>query len=104
MSLFVPTRRSLLGSFISLLAAPAIVRAASIMPVKAMPDLDRAQAAIDSLSAWLRGDGPGDSLLLKNLSAYQWSDVDAMVNEAIRTGRSAMLARHFETGEGHWTA
>ena len=46
-----PTRRSFIGSMIALVAAPAIVRVSSIMPVKAMePDLDRLMQILNCIN------------------------------------------------------
>jgi hypothetical protein len=55
------TRRGLIGGFASLLAAPAIVRVSSLMPVKAMPPslyaggITWIDAAYDEPLAVLRG-------------------------------------------------
>jgi len=45
------TRRSLGGGLVSLVAAPAIVRASSLMPVKAVPDL-ASPVFVERVRAW----------------------------------------------------
>ena len=50
--MFIPTRRRFITLATSLLAAPAIVRVSSIMPVKALP---LAEPVRDL--AWLKGGG-----------------------------------------------
>jgi hypothetical protein len=52
-SILVPSRRRFLFAAASLLAAPAIVRAASLMPVKAMPQAaNRFEAARTEWELW----------------------------------------------------
>jgi hypothetical protein len=44
----VTTRRRFLGGALSLIAAPAIVKIASIMPVKSLADIDLDELLLDS--------------------------------------------------------
>jgi hypothetical protein len=46
------TRRSLFGGLASFVAAPAIVRASSLMPVKALPNPAADPIFIERLRAW----------------------------------------------------
>jgi hypothetical protein len=45
------TRRSLCGALVSFVAAPAIARASSLMPVKAVPDL-AGPIFVEHIRAW----------------------------------------------------
>lgn len=57
MSIIQPTRRSFLTGLTAAFAAPAIVRAASLMPVKSMPPadvLDLLKARVDAAYALTR--------------------------------------------------
>lgn len=50
------SRRGFLGSVLSLLAAPAIVKIASIMPVKSLADVDLEALALEVLEREMNGD------------------------------------------------
>ncbi len=59
------TRRKLIGSLASLLAAPAIVRVSSIMPVKAISEAERWTA-----SWWTKVPGSGEWKFIEYTGTY----------------------------------